>query len=313
MLRQRLIAAAVGLPMLFVLLALNWFIRAEVSPAHFAWLQPIQNDDLPLLAITLIIAAAAGWEVSQVVRHRYPQTGKWNGVYAATALLFFLHAIRLARPGTGIPSIPVSSVGLVIDSLGSTACVMLLFLAVWGDVEQRGRIGWLENLVVVPAGLYISATLCTVLLLGQTPPHEMAVLLLFVLVFGMDTAAYFGGKLFDGPKLAPNISPNKTIAGALCGLLAAVGLALVFKLIPTEHRQVWWATIPNLAWWKLVVLGIGISVFGQLGDLLESAFKRWGGVKDSGSVIPGHGGFLDRFDSLFLAAPVCYLLLRLFL
>ena len=70
--------------------------------------------------------------------------------------------------------------------------------------------------------------------------------------------------------------------------------------------------ISILSWTQLIGLALAVGIFGEIGDLLESLFKRWGGVKDSGTVIPGHGGFLDRFDSLFLAAPVCYVLIVTF-
>lgn len=319
MLRKRLVAAALGLPMLFVLLWLNWYLRTQVNAHHFAWLMPIRPDDLPLFTVVLIIATASGWEISRVVRQRFPQTSKWNGIYAATMLLFIVHAIRLASLDNATPTIPVSSLGLLIDSLGSTATVMLLFLGVWSDVEQRGREGLLENLYVVLGGLYLGTSLAAVLLLGQTPLHEVAVAFLFVLVFGMDTAAYFGGKQLGGPKLAPRISPSKTIAGALCGVAAAMLLACVFKLFPSlpatlpVDKVPWWHLGGHVSWFRLCWLSFSIAFFGQLGDLVESVFKRWGGVKDSGAVIPGHGGFLDRFDSLFLSAPVCYLLLTAFL
>ncbi len=305
--------------MLLVLLWLNWFLRDKVGPSFLPWLQSIKTDDLPLLFMTLVIGGASGWEVSQVVRHRFPSTSKWNGVYAATILIFIVHAIRLGSVGTAHPSLPVSSTGLLIDSLGSTAAVMLLFLAVWSDIEQRGRDGAVENLFVVLAGLYLGISMSSILLLGETPPHEMAVLLLFVLVFGMDTAAYFCGKLLNGPKLAPAISPGKTISGAAGGLLAAVVLAVCFKLLlqpaAGAHLPVlpFWRVIGAFSWTQLIELALAIGIFGELGDLLESLFKRWGGVKDSGSVIPGHGGFLDRFDSLFLAAPICYVLVAAFL
>lgn len=306
MLRQRLVAAALGLPMLFVLLWLNWFLREHGSP-----------DDLPLLGIVLLIAGASGWEVSRVVRQRYPQTSPFNGVYAALILPFMVHAIRLTSHGQ--EWIPVSSVGLLLDSLGVTATVMLLFLAVYGDIEQRGREGLRENVGVLLGGLYIGATLSSLLLLVETPHHEMAVVFVFMLVFALDTAAYFGGKQFGGMLLAPTISPKKTVSGAVCGLLATVVLALLFKCVPASlgtagaGQAAWLNLSADLMWTHLLWLGLSIGIIGQVGDLVESVFKRWGGVKDSGIIIPGHGGFLDRFDSLFLAAPMCYLLLTRFL
>jgi len=319
MLRQRLVSAALGLPMLLVLLWLNWSLRDNVGPSFLPWLQSIKADDLPLLIISLVIGGASGWEVSQVVRHRFPNTSKWNGVYAATFLIFIIHAIRLASVGTALPSLPVSSTGLLIDSLGSTAAMMLLFLAVWSDIEQRGREGIKENLYVVLAGLYLGITMSTLLLLGETSPHEMAILLLLLLVFGMDTTAFFCGKFFNGPKLAPAISPGKTISGAVCGLLATVVLVVLFKLLLLPSAGVhqttlpFWRVIGAFSWVQLLGLALAIGICGEIGDLLESLFKRWGGVKDSGTVIPGHGGFLDRFDSLFLAAPICFILMTTYL
>ncbi len=305
MLRDRLLAAIFGLPMLLLLLWLNWALRGGGFPASWG----VHNaDSLPLLLIVLIIAATSGYEVSGIVRHRYPHTAPWNGVYAAVILPFLVHAIRLLPPH--------GSLGLLVDSLGATIAVMLLFLAVWSDAEQRGREGLRENLYVVSAGLYLGITLSAVLLIGDTPYQEIAVTLVFLGVFALDTFAYFGGKRLGGPTLAPQISPNKTWAGALCGLLAAILIAMAFKVAPhfiTHPGVAWWRLSEHLTWGHMIIIGLGIGVAGQIGDLLESAFKRWGGVKDSGNLLPGHGGFLDRFDSLFLAAPVCYLLLTLFL
>lgn len=304
MLRDRLIAAIFGLPMLLVLLWLNLFLRLHHSP-----------DDLPLLFIVGLIAGGGGWEVSRVTRARYPDTALWNGVYAALILPFLVHAIRLAINPNGQGMVPVSSLGLLIDSLGATTCVMLLFLAVWSDAENRGWTGIKENLVVIAGGLYLGATTSAVLLLGETQFREEAVLFVFFGVFALDTAAYFGGKLLDGPKMLPRISPNKTWMGAACGMVAAVIIALMFKLTPLVAGKAitWWNMGAALNWGQLALLGAAIGISGQIGDLVESAFKRWGQVKDSGNFLPGHGGFLDRFDSLFLAAPVVYLMLSWFL
>jgi len=287
--------------MLFLLLWCNWYVRQ-----HFS----IGSDDLFLLLIVLIIVSISGWEVSQIVRHRFAQAAPWNGVYAALIVPFIIHAIRPNIAGQIVPS--VSGFGLLIDSVGATTAVMLLFLGVWSDVERRGREGILENLFVVPAGFYLGITSSFLLLLGETHFHEMAAVYLFIIVFALDTAAYFGGKYIGGARIAPAISPNKTWSGSIIGFLGACLFSVLFLLLPG---------VPGIAarigdvipWWGLLLVGGGAGIAGQIGDLVESAFKRWGGVKDSGQALPGHGGFLDRFDSFFLAAPVGYLLMLIFL
>lgn len=289
MLRQRVFAAVLGVPLLFFLLWLNWYLRLHGNA-----------DDLPILVMVVLLAGFSGWEISSIVRARFPHTGLWNGAYMAVILPFLLHSVRPAFGGTA----PIGSVGLLIDSLGATMTVMLLFLAVWGDIENRGKEGAKENLYVLSAGLYVGVTLSFLLLLQVTRFGEMAIALLFVGVFALDTVAYFGGRLLGGVLLAPTISPKKTWSGAIIGLLGAVGFCMIFKSLP--------GTMHMLPWLNFALIGIGIGIAGQFGDLFESIFKRWGGVKDSGSVLPGHGGFLDRFDSLFLAAPVVFALLKLF-
>ncbi|MHB9025806.1 MAG: phosphatidate cytidylyltransferase [Armatimonadota bacterium] len=307
MLRQRLIAAIFGLPMLALLLWLNWYLRSNGS-----------MDDLPLLATVVLIAGASGWEFARIVKQRFPRTVLLHGVYAALILPFMIHGIRLSMTPEGL--VPVGSIGLLIDSLGTTAGVMLLFLGIWTDVEQRGREGLIQNLYILGGGLYLGTTTASLLLLSATPLHEIAVMFVFVLVFALDTAAYFGGKNLKGRKLAPRISPQKTISGAVTGLLGTLFIAAVVKsfLIPWDGAPVpdqhpWWNLGAFLSWGQLSVLAIAVGIVGQMGDLVESYIKRWGGVKDSGAILPGHGGFLDRFDSLFLAAPVTYLLLIIFL
>jgi phosphatidate cytidylyltransferase len=117
--------------------------------------------------------------------------------------------------------------------------------------------------------------------------------------FGSDTAAYFVGKAIGRHKMAPGISPGKTREGALGGLLGAVIVSVLFTL--NTPLQL------SLSWWQAIILGLLISVFGQLGDLVESLLKRNFGVKDSGNLMPGHGGLLDRLDSILFAGVVVYL------
>lgn len=121
--------------------------------------------------------------------------------------------------------------------------------------------------------------------------------ILFV-TFASDTAAFFIGRAFGRHKLAPQISPGKTQEGAVGGILGAILVSLFF-ILPTPFK------LP-LIWWQAVLLGLLVSIFGQLGDLAESLFKRNMDAKDSGKLLPGHGGLLDRIDSVVFAGVVVY-------
>ncbi|RKY93388.1 MAG: phosphatidate cytidylyltransferase [Ignavibacteriae bacterium] len=117
-----------------------------------------------------------------------------------------------------------------------------------------------------------------------------------------DSAAFFGGTALGKHKLFPRISPNKSWEGALFGFVFAIFTMLLAKLVVLDF----------LSWSNVVVLGIIIGIIGQLGDLVESSIKRDAGVKDSSSIIPGHGGIYDRFDSLLFSAPAVWLYLKYF-
>jgi phosphatidate cytidylyltransferase len=121
-----------------------------------------------------------------------------------------------------------------------------------------------------------------------------------------DTVAMAAGSLIGGRKLAPVLSPKKTWAGAIAGSVAALALAPVYGALVLAPLGV------SLTLWQLVVFGGVISVVGQVGDAAESLFKREAGVKDSGAFFPGHGGVLDRLDSLYWVIPTAGLLLMWF-
>ena len=144
--------------------------------------------------------------------------------------------------------------------------------------------------------LYIGYTLGHFLRLRNQ--HDGALLVLFVLLvtWAGDAAAYYVGKTWGSRPLAPRLSPNKTIEGFLGGLVVAPLIAWIGHL--------WF--LPAVTPVDCLILGLLFTVLGLLGDLSESALKRQAGVKDSGSLIPGHGGVLDRVDSLLLNAPVFY-------
>ncbi len=128
---------------------------------------------------------------------------------------------------------------------------------------------------------------------GARLGRRVVLAMLFVVWLG-DTGAYFVGRAIGSHKLAPRLSPNKTIEGAVGGLLGSMVAMVAMKLI---------LDLPG-PWGWIVVFGLAGGVVEQLGDLFESAIKRNAGVKDSGTFFPGHGGFLDRLDAILFAAPL---------
>jgi phosphatidate cytidylyltransferase len=130
-------------------------------------------------------------------------------------------------------------------------------------------------------------------------PRELVLLLVAIIAAG-DSAAYYGGRAFGRHALAPKISPKKTIEGAIAGLIGSMlvgGIAGVFFL--------------DEPWLSVTLISALTAMIGQIGDLAESAMKRSAGVKDSSSILPGHGGILDRVDSVLFAAPIFYWLFNI--
>jgi phosphatidate cytidylyltransferase len=126
------------------------------------------------------------------------------------------------------------------------------------------------------------------------------IFLIFIEVWVLDTVAYIFGYMFGKHKLAKNVSPKKTIEGAVAGVIFGVLTAVVYRYLFMSDI---------LTFCEIMVLGFIISVVGQFSDLAESLIKRDGNVKDSGKIIPGHGGVFDRFDSYIFAAPAVYYVL----
>jgi phosphatidate cytidylyltransferase len=121
-----------------------------------------------------------------------------------------------------------------------------------------------------------------------------------------DTAAMFGGRALGGPKLAPRVSPGKTRSGSTAGVIGGLLVAPLFSALIFPRVGL------DVPLWRLLVIAGVLSVVGQIGDLAESLFKREAGVKDSSALIPGHGGVLDRFDSLYFVIPTAAAMYHLF-
>jgi phosphatidate cytidylyltransferase len=171
--------------------------------------------------------------------------------------------------------------------------------------------------VTVFGALFTGGTLAYALFLREmnVPVFDSAAeswvgpaLLLFplVLTWASDTAAYFGGRTFGRRKLIPSVSPGKTVEGAVWGVAGTVLAGAVYGHLVLHS----WIGLP-IGMLFGVLAGLLISPVAQLGDLAESLLKREAGVKDSGTLLPGHGGLLDRFDSLFFTIPVTYWLVEL--
>lgn len=190
------------------------------------------------------------------------------------------------------------------------AVVLVFALMVLRALRTGRALGKLQAVYGLVALLYIGGLLQTFVLLRAVPGditvagighgEHGAWLMLFVAVcvWATDTFAYFVGRFLGRHKLAPQLSPGKTIEGSIGGLLGAILVGAGFG---------YWIHLPPL---HGIAVGALAGVMGQVGDLFESALKRELGIKDFGRVLPGHGGALDRFDSLLFVAPLAYLYLH---
>ena len=153
--------------------------------------------------------------------------------------------------------------------------------------------------IAVPLALTIRLTLEVDPYSSMTQYNGLLLLAIFIFIWVNDTGAYLVGSRWGKRRLAPSISPKKSVEGSIGGLLLVLLSAVILRLL----------LFPELSWLRILLIAAVVAIFGTIGDLFESSLKRQAGVKDSGKLIPGHGGILDRIDSLLLAVPAVYLLL----
>ncbi len=229
------------------------------------------------------------------------------GAAAAVCLWEYFH---MARPGAGVFSDPIQAAALACAGalilLAHAGRPELMPLVLAGDVLVCGALSLREfgadrsvlerTARQIQGVVYIPLLLSLVVLLRATAEGATWIFLLCSVVFAGDTAALYAGSLWGRHKLCPSISPGKTIEGALGGLTANLVVGAAGKAL----------FLPGVEWGSCLLFALGAGLAGQAGDLFESELKRAAGVKDSGRLLPGHGGVLDRIDALLFAAPVAY-------
>lgn len=206
------------------------------------------------------------------------------------------------RAASAVVMIPVF-IGIVL--YGGLPFALLLLAAaataLYEWVQLSRKIPKFTIPLILAGIFYICVSFGAFFLLRQAYFATLALLFVF-LIWSSDSGAYFVGKIIGGPKMANKISPNKTWAGMVGAMLCPAVLAMIFSLINAEGLQFLLAFF----------IGAFIGAVGQGGDLLVSALKRRAEVKDTGDLIPGHGGLLDRIDAMMLTAPVFMLIMIVF-
>lgn len=259
----RLASAAVGIPLLLVVTYVG------------GW---------PLVLAVSVVSVLAAGELARILRLEGIVSWYVRGWAGLVPFLSFLFP------------------GVVDSALVFVAFFLLGLQTVLGMLREDNEIiqkigiaapGSLLGLVYPALAL---ALLVSLSISNSSGQGYRAIWSILLTVWTGDTAAYFGGRSFGGRRLAPVLSPGKTVSGAVFALTAtlAVGAILLPWFIPVR-------------WYEGAFFGLIVGAAAQVGDLFESLLKRAGGVKDSGGIIPGHGGILDRFDSLAFAIPMAYL------
>lgn len=271
---QRVLVAVVGIPFLLVVLLL----LPEWAPA---------------ILVTAMCAMGAH-ELLHAVGVKNKAL-RWAGVLAAALVPVEIYVTAWTER-TFLP-------------LLALVLVFALFALAIGNYGKPTAIPFGHLTMTLFAGLVFPSMLGCLLRLRLV--YELGPALVFVplcISFGSDTFALFAGMLFGKHKLAPHVSPKKTVEGGIGGIVGGVfGMALMWAII---H---WTIGYDLCTWWEAVILGVVGSVISQMGDLSFSVIKREFGVKDYGKLLPGHGGILDRFDSVTFVSPCVWLLLTMWI
>jgi phosphatidate cytidylyltransferase len=235
-----------------------------------------------------LIAVMAGWEFLGLAE----KCGAKPPRIAVSAALGVLFAVDFEVPDQTV---------ILFSGL---SLILLVYCTFRSPVERV----LIDATSSVFALAYTGLTLLAIPTLREQSNGPTLVVFLLLVVWSGDIVALYVGRMWGRRKLAPSISPNKTWAGALGSVVGSLVVTGALLGLATELAQ--WnfvrLSFADEVWWYWLVMAVAVNVAAQLGDLAESALKRSAGVKDSGSLLPGHGGVLDRVDALLLAAPVLW-------
>jgi len=269
---QRIVTAAIAIPILYVIfrvggLVFLLFIMALVLTGQIEYQRLLQSRSLPFargsgIILSLLIAAAA-----------YTGYMEFSLMFTLSVLLVFIFNLRKTGEESAIIRGGATLFGIVY--LGWLLCHAILLRA----IETRGAIAY-----------YAENTQ------GLADPGFFFIFFTVACTFLNDTGAYFAGRKFGKRKIAPSVSPGKTVEGTLGGVVVCVISGLVVNYGFGSPLSSDWT----------ILFALFVSAAAIFGDLVESAIKRGVGIKDSGAIVPGHGGVLDRFDSLIFVFPVSY-------
>jgi phosphatidate cytidylyltransferase len=235
------------------------------------------------LLLVIAVTAIGLWEAHGLFfSERLP--AKWVVFSHAVGIFYPLAAYFLGLPGLGFALY-----------LSLFAAFSLMMISSPCASDELARIAGLSL-----AWFYVPYLLSFFLLLGEAPQGRFWILFVLAVIVAGDTGAYFTGLKFGRHKLYESVSPKKTIEGSLGGLLLSIAFGLLLGIIFFRNVRIT----------DLLIFSFFIAVIGQIGDLIESMIKRNSGKKDSSSLLPGHGGILDRLDSLLFAFPLMWFLLR---
>lgn len=223
----------------------------------------------------------------------------------ATAELIKMHRLApnsiegvLAMLASLVLTLPLQNYLTFLPTDGNySAYAIVVFLLLGSTVFNIGRYHYSDVVFPIASSFYVGIGFHSLILARMDGLNK--VFFALCLVWATDIGAYLVGRKIGRRKLLPKVSPNKTVEGFVGGILSTVGIALIFLLLDKS-------LLAGYSLGKMLGLVVVFSVFSQFGDLVESALKRHFGVKDSGKVIPGHGGILDRFDSMIFVFPIMH-------